>query len=134
MIAFLVDLENRAGSLAEVAEAVAERGINVIGGAGLACGDGGRFALTTNDEAATRRLLLSHAYKFQEVELVPITLADNPGAFARTCRALAAAQINVLAAFSMGGGAERNTIAFATDDPARTRSILAQMALTESGR
>jgi len=133
MIAFLVDLENRVGSLAEVAEAVAERGINITGGAAIACGENGGFALTTNDEAATRRLLLSRGSKFHEIELVPITLADNPGTLARTCRALADARVNILAVFSMGG-AERNTIAFATDDPARTRSILSQSALTESGR
>jgi len=38
MVAFLVDLENRVGTLAEVAEAVSERGINLTGAAGVACG------------------------------------------------------------------------------------------------
>jgi hypothetical protein len=134
MIAFLVELENRVGSLAEVTEAIAERGINVTGGAGVACGETGRFAVSTNDEAATRRLLLSRGFKFREIELVPITLVDTPGTLARTCRALADAKINVEAAFAMGGTGERNTIAFATDDPARTRSILSQKELTGSGR
>jgi hypothetical protein len=134
MIAFLVELENRVGSLAEVTEAIAERGINVTGGTGVACGEGGRFVVTTNDEAATRRLLLSHGFKFREIELVPITLADTPGTLARTCRALADAKINVEAAFAMGATGERNTFAFATDDPARTRSILSQKELTGSGR
>jgi hypothetical protein len=134
MIAFLVELENRVGSLAEVTEAVAERGINITGGAGIACGDSGRFALTTNDEAATRRLLTGRGYKFEEIELVPITLADSPGMLARACRALADAKVNVYAAFPMGAIGDRNTIAFATDDTARTRSILSQKTLTETGR
>ena len=133
MIAFLIELENRVGSTAEVAEAIAERGINMTGGAGVACGNSGQFAVTTNDEAGTRRLLLGRGYKFREVELVPITLADAPGTFARTCRALADAKINIDAAFLMGGG-ERNTIAFATDDPARTRAILSQKSLTGASR
>ena len=131
MIAFLVDLENRVGSAAEVAEAIAERGINVTGGAGMACGNSGQLAVTTNDEAATRRLLLGRGYNFREIELVPITLADTPGTFARTCRALADAKINVEAAFAMGTGGG-NTIAFATDDPARARSILIQTSLSSS--
>ena len=42
MIAFLVELENRVGSVAEVAEAIAERGINITGGAGVACGGSGQ--------------------------------------------------------------------------------------------
>jgi hypothetical protein len=134
MIAFLVDLENRIGSLAEVTEAIAERGINVTGGAGLACGDGGRFAMSTNDEAAARRLLLSRGYRFREIELVPITLADAPGTLARTCRALADAKINIEAVFPMGASGERNTIAFATDDPAKTRTVLSQKALSGTSR
>jgi hypothetical protein len=133
MIAFLVELENRVGSAAEVAEAIAERGINITGGAGLACGSGGQMAVTTNDEAGTRRLLLGHGYKFREIELVPITLADTPGTFARTCRALADAKINIEAAFAMGAGGG-NTMAFATDDPARTRTILSQKSLSGSSR
>jgi hypothetical protein len=134
MIAFLVELENRVGSLAEVTEAIAERGINVTGGAGMACGDSGRFVLSTNDEAATRRVLLGRGFKFREIELVPITLADTPGTLARTCRALADAKINIEAAFPMGATGERGTIAFATDDPARTRAILSQKTLTGTGR
>ena len=134
MIAFLVELENRVGSSAEVAEAIAERGINITGGAGVACGGSGQLALTTNDEAGTRRLLVGRGYKFREIELVPITLADTPGTFARACRALAEAKINIEAAFVMGASGDRNTMAFATDDPARARSILSQKALTGSGR
>ncbi len=134
MIAFLVDLENRIGSMAQVAEAVAERGINITGGTAVACGDSGRFVVVTNDEAATRRLLLGRDFKFEEIELVPITLADSPGTLARTCRALADAKINVHAVFPMGSaGGDRNTIAFATNDPARTRSILSQKSLSEAG-
>ena len=133
MIAFLVELENRAGSTAEVAEAIAERGINVTGASGVACGDMGQLALTTNDEAATRRLLIGLNYKFREIELVPITLADTPGTLARTCRALADAKINIEAAFAMGAGGG-NTMAFATDDPARARSILSQKSLSGTSR
>ena len=117
-----------------MAEAVAERGINMTGGAGVACGGGGQFVLTTNDETGTRRLPLGRGIKFREIEIVPIALADTPGTFARTCRALADAKINVEAAFPVSMSGERYTVAFATDDPARTRTILSQKALTGSGR
>ena len=70
MIAFVVELENRPGSAAEVTEAIAERGINVTGAAGVACGSTGQVALTTNDEAGTRRALLGQGFKFHEVEVV----------------------------------------------------------------
>jgi len=126
MIAFLVELENHAGSAAEVTEVIAERGINITGGAGIGAGRSGHLAVATNDEAATRRALLGRGYKFREIEIVPLTLADTPGALATACRALADAKINIEAAFTMSGTSERNTMAFATDDPARARSILGQ--------
>jgi hypothetical protein len=132
MIAFLIELDNRAGTVAEVTEAIADRGINIIGGAGVGGGAKGYFAVTTNDEAGTRHVLIGASYKFREIEVMPLTLADTPGAFARACRALADAKINIDAAFPMAGGGERNTIAFATDDPIKTRSILSQKTLATS--
>jgi hypothetical protein len=134
MIAFLIELENKAGAVADVTEAIAERGINVTGGAGIGAGSTGHVALTTNDEAATRRVLLGRGYKFREIEIVPLTVADTPGTFARACRALADAKINIEAAFPMGGTSDRNTIAFATDDPTKARTILGQKSLAGSNR
>jgi hypothetical protein len=134
MIAFLIELQNRPGAVAEVTEAIAERGINITGGAGVGSGPAGQMALTTNDEAATRRILLAAGYKFREIEVVPLTIADAPGSLAKACRALADAGINIDAAFGMAGTSDRNTIAFATDDPARARSVLSQKSLAGSGR
>lgn len=134
MIAFLIELENRAGAAASVTEAIAERGINITGGAGIGYGGAGHLAVTTNDEAATRRVLLGGGYKFHEIEIVPLTVVDAPGTFARACRALADAKINIEATFPMTGSGEKNTIAFATDDPVKARSILAQKSLSSASR
>jgi hypothetical protein len=136
MIAFLVDLENRSGTAAEVAEAIAERGINVIGGAGMAVsgiGSAGMLAVATNDEAGTRRVLLGRGWKFREIEVVPFAAADTPGSLAQACRDLGDADINIEAFFPMVSGSERNTIAFATDDPAQARSILSKTAKARTG-
>jgi hypothetical protein len=134
MIAFVVEPENRPGSAAEVTEAIAERGINVTGAAGVACGSTGQVALTTNDEAGTRRALLGQGFKFREVEVVPVTIADSPGTFAQACRALADASINVEAAFGVALNGDRITLAFATDDPVKARSILGQRSFAGSSR
>jgi hypothetical protein len=134
MIAFLIDLENRAGTVAEVTEAIAERGINITGGAGIGSGSRGHLVVTTNDEAATRRVLIGAGHKFHEIEIVPLTIADVPGTFAKACRALADAGINIEATFTMTGTADKNTIAFATDDPVKARSILSQKAMVGLGR
>jgi hypothetical protein len=134
MIAFLIELQNKPGAVADVTEAIAQRGINITGGAGIGSGQAGQIALTTNDEAATRRVLLGGSYSFREIEVVPLTLADKPGTFSRACRALGDAGINIEAAFPMAGTSDRNTMAFATDDPARARSILSEKSLASTGR
>ncbi len=134
MIAFIVELENRAGAVADVAEAIADRGINVTGGAGIGSGSTGSMALTTNDEAATRRVLLGRGYRFREIEVVPLTMEDSPGTFAKACRALAEAKINIEAAFPMSATSDRNTMAFATDDPTKARSILSQKSTASTNR
>ena len=128
MIAFLIQLENKPGTVADAAELVAGKGINVISGAGIGYGDSGQMVMVTNDEAATRHTLQTNGYSFREVEIVPLTLQDSPGSFARACRSLADAGINIDAAFPMAGGSERNTVAFATSEPTRARAILGQMS------
>ena len=128
MIAFLIQLENKPGTVADAADLIASKGINVISGAGIGYGETGQMAMVTNDEAATRHTLQINGYAFREVEIVPLTLQDTPGAFAKACRSLADAGINIDAAFPMAGGGERNTIAFATSEPTKARTILGQMS------
>ncbi len=60
MNAFIIDLENRPGSLADTAAAIAEKGININGVAGATEWRLGTIALVTNDESATRSALAGH--------------------------------------------------------------------------
>ncbi len=51
---FTVSLEDRPGSLARVATALGERGVNITGIVGVAEDTDGALMLTTSDAAATR--------------------------------------------------------------------------------
>jgi hypothetical protein len=51
---FTVELEDRPGSLARVAGALAERGVNITGIVGVAEDTAGALMLTTSDAAASR--------------------------------------------------------------------------------
>ena len=57
MNAFIIELENTPGSLADTAAAIAEKGININGVAGATSGGIGTIAIVTNDESATRSAL-----------------------------------------------------------------------------
>src|SRR5258708_20975898 len=79
MNTFIVDLKQRPGELAKLAESIAAKGIDITSFSGVTCGDSGSVALVTNDEAGTRRALPGAG--FHSPELLPVTapLPNVPG-------------------------------------------------------
>jgi hypothetical protein len=63
---FTVQLEDRPGSLARVAQALAERGVNITGIVGVAEDTDGALMLTTSDAAATREAFTGLGITFEE--------------------------------------------------------------------
>lgn len=87
---FTVKLDDQPGSLARVATALAERGVNVTGIVGVAEDTDGALMLTTSDAAATRDAFTSLGLAFEEHDptggIEPDTLSVNdlrPGAAGR---------------------------------------------------
>jgi len=132
MNAFIVKGQDRPGGLAEVAEAVAERGINITSIAGITWDGVGAIALTTNDEAGTRSILAQKGFETREVELVPASLEDKPGALAGITRKLADAGINLELLLPMGMRDGKVTVAFATSDAAKTRATISMESLASA--
>lgn len=62
---FTVQLEDRPGSLARVATALAERGVNITGIVGVAEDTDGALMLTTSDATATNEALEALGLPFQ---------------------------------------------------------------------
>ena len=125
MKAFLVDLENKPGSLARVAEAIAAKGINIEGISGTTCDESGRVAIVTRDEAGTRTALTEARASFKEVEATETSMRHAPGTFAKAARRLADAGINVEAIFPTGMQGQDVSVAFVTDQPAKAKEVLA---------
>lgn len=63
---FTVQLEDRPGSLARVAAALGERGVNITGIVGVAEDTDGALMLTTSDPARTREVFQSLGLAFEE--------------------------------------------------------------------
>ena len=134
MNAFIVDLKNKPGELAKVAEAMAAKGIDIRGITGATCGDSGTVALITNDEAGTQRALTDGQWKFRPIELVTASLADKPGSLAQATRRLANAGINIEAALPTGMSGGKVQVAFATDNPVKAKEALGQDQLVGAER
>lgn len=125
MNAFLIDLENRPGALAGVAEAVAGRGINITAVAGVGFGGSGAVVLTTDDDAGTRSALEAGGFRYRSLAVVSVALEHRPGTLAEAARKLADAGVNVEAAFPTGMADGKVMIGFAVADPAAAGRALA---------
>ena len=121
---FVVQVPNRPGQMAELAEQMAAAGVDLraIGGGGL--GDYGHFILTSADDDAARRVLEEGNWTFIEGESLLAEVDDKPGGMARLARALADAGVNVHGHLFLGRWSDRATFAFIVDDPEKARPIL----------
>lgn len=129
MDAFIVDLRNRPGELAKLAEAIAEKGIDITGFSGATCSDTGSIALITNDDAGTRRVLTDGKWTYRPVEFVAASLANKPGTLALVTRKLADAGVNIEAAIPTGMSSGNVHLALVTDNPARAKDALGEYLL-----
>jgi hypothetical protein len=128
MNAFLVDLENKPGAIASVAEALGTKGVNITNLAGASCGDSGRAAITTTDPAATREVLQTMHASFKELEVTEVALANEPGSLGTATRRLASAGVNIEAIFPTGMSGTEVNVGFVTNNPTKARELLAMAA------
>jgi hypothetical protein len=130
MRAFIVNLENHPGALADLGEALGERGINITGVAGTAWDDHGSLGLVTNDDAGARSVLEDRGIAFRDVEIISAGLEDRPGTLGEAARRLANAGVNIELILPTGMQANRITVAFGVDDAAKAREALGELAAT----
>jgi hypothetical protein len=119
-----VQVENRPGEMARLAEQMAAAGVDLraIGGGGL--GEVGHFIMTTADDDTARKVLEAGEWTFLEGESLLAEVDDRPGGMARVARELADAGVNVLGHLFIGRWSDRATFAFVVDDPDKARPIL----------
>ena len=121
---FVVQLKNEPGAMANLAEKLATRGVDLraIGGGGI--GGVGHVIMTTADDDTTRAILEEDAYTFVEGESILAEVDDRPGGMARIARQLADAGVNILGHLFLGRWGDRAMFAFVVDKPEVARPIL----------
>ena len=121
---FVVQLKNEPGSMANLAEALAARGVDLraIGGGGI--GDAGHVIMTTADDDTTKAVLDEGGYTYIEGESILTEVDDKPGGLAALSRLLADAGVNIYGHLFLGRWGDRAMFAFVVDDPERARPIL----------
>ncbi len=126
MNAFIVELENRPGELARLAEAVGQRGINITAIGAVAAGGAGGIGVLTNDEAGTREALQAAGISAREIGLVSLSLEHRAGTLAEVARKLADAGVNVELLLATGMSGSNVSIAVGVDDVEAAQRVVGQ--------
>jgi hypothetical protein len=124
MTEFTVQLANRPGMLAMLAERIASAGINLEALAAYGVGEEGRVHLMVDDAVTARSVLRRAGLAFDEREVLATSLPHHPGAVAAMARRLADAGVNIEAIYLLRCSAEGMEFAVAVDDPEAARSHL----------
>jgi len=127
MRAFIVEMENRPGQLADLCEALAQRGINITGVASSTTATTGAVSIITNDETGTRSVLDGRNATYRELDLVAAALEDRPGSLGEAARRLSDRGINIEAIMPTGMQGGRVTVAFAVADAAAASEALGDL-------
>ena len=120
---FNVSLADKPGELAEVASAVGDQGINILGCVGMGRSSAS-VTMVTDDEEATAKVLKDMGRDFDVNELILTTISNKPGALAEMATKLSNAGINIISFYIMKMEIDAADVALTTDNPSKTKEIL----------
>lgn len=121
---FVVELKNRPGAMAILAEELASRGVDLRAIGGGSIGDSGHVIMTTANDEMTKQILDEGGYTYVEGESIIAEVDDRPGGMARIARALADAGVNIHGHLFLGRWGDRAMFAFVVDKPEIAKPIL----------
>ena len=92
----VIDIENSPGSLADVAAAISDAGINIAAATCMGTGERAELhILVPHAEAAKHLLGISHLAVSREREVVVVNVEDRPGVLADLTRRIARAGVDL---------------------------------------
>ena len=107
-----VTVPDRPGTLGEIAAALGEKKINIIGLCGAKTGDTGMIWMVVDKNAAAKKVFAQHRWDTSEDEVLAVTLPDSPGSLGRFATKLGKAGVNITFAYTGSAGSARKTTAY----------------------
>ncbi|MEX1037533.1 MAG: ACT domain-containing protein [Acidimicrobiia bacterium] len=117
MTEFVVQMENRPGRLASLAEALAAFGVNIEALTAYGHDGDSSVRLIVDDAATTRRVLEEAALGFDENRVLSVQLPHRPGELANMTRLLADVGVNIEAIYILRSTSDGIEFALSVDQP-----------------
>lgn len=111
-----VTVPDRPGILGEIATALGDKKINIIGITAAAMQGGGMIWLVVDKTAAAKKVFAQHGWDTKEDEVLAVTFADRPGTLGNYASKLGKAGINITFAYTGSGGARKQIGYFGVSD------------------
>lgn len=98
----VLEIENRPGTLGQLAQLLGKEQINIVGFAAVATDSTGQLHLITDDPRQAVETLEEAGYVPRSREAITVTLPNQPGALGRVANRLGTHGINIDAGFVTG--------------------------------
>lgn len=116
---FTLTLEDRPGTLADVAEALGKAGVNIDAMQGMATGGKGMVNLITSDTQGASKVFGEIGVMVTTRDMLLVKLEDKPGALGKLARAMANAGVNITGGYIAMNG----TVVLGVSDMAAAEKV-----------
>jgi hypothetical protein len=107
-----LNMPDRPGLLGEIAGALGEKKVNIVGFTAAAMQGGGMVWMVVDKPAAAKKALASKGWNATEDEVLAVTLPDSPGSLGRYAAKLGKAGVNITFAYTGSAGSARRLNAY----------------------
>jgi hypothetical protein len=107
-----LSVPDRPGTLGEIATALGEKKVNIVGFSGAKQGDRGMIWLVVDKTAAAKKIFAQKGWDTTEDEVLAVTLADSPGSLGRYAAKLGKAGVNITFAYTGSARSARKLTAY----------------------
>jgi hypothetical protein len=107
-----INVPDRPGMLGQIATALGQKKVNIVGLTGAKMGDQGTIWMVVDKTAAAKKVLAQNGWSATEDEVLKVTLSDNPGSLGRFASKLGKAGVNITFLYAGSAGSARKLNAF----------------------
>jgi hypothetical protein len=124
---FTIQLTHRPGELADVANALSLKGVNIKSLAAMNLGNQASMRFIPDDVDAARNALRDRNIRFEENEVVSVLLENKAGELTGVASKLSEAGLNLEAIYLVGVAEDLIELAIAADDIKKAKKVLADL-------